>query len=1062
MNTKSKQALLNIKLRKENLAYNVKSFLDSNNGNDYNQLLQYYIEKNDNCLFVKSFNDILKKLAIGFSNNYQKSLFWFSLVVVNYKEKINEFISHKNDFERYVLIGNYAEAENELDYIDSNISCSLWSLKNRILLFNLKKDNVTEKIDLLNLDESIKTFALLYSDYINEKKDFNQYIKTININSTHLENKLADFFIYYFGAKKTIENTKLTNIFSLASSLSIIDIFILIKEILHEYVYNDNDINKYFYKSISILNSLEDDEIHTLFFYIENIDFKPLDITTTALEQFKNEQYMELISNIIYSVKNNKIIPSYLYLASMAGAIMDYNFDELEDSLLKEILLNLKNIIVGDTTNIFHNSIMQLINVFRKIKWFSLEIPILEIFNIYTGNTNISIGKRCYYNDDLIVYNELIFGKIVPVFPEAVIRFKEDDSVDIEKLFLGKTNSVYEIAKNYINYYLALRKKDYYKAKKELCNIILKHEFAVFRFDPRILKDDIVKDIEIRDEINIYNLMLIYKINELSEYRETALRNLFYEYEIKYPLDIANVDLDENIKNYFLGEICTIDSLPSLYMIFKNANDVENYRIEICKYLINNNPNERTKYSNEISYILKEQEIRNLKHTVDASKLCVNTLEIKQNLYEQIRGLVNKFHNTSMNEFDFVEYDCPYATITNYNTMKVMAPTRIVLIDKMYTLFGKEFCFGTGGLDTYLSTRVRHGTFQNTITKIIKENYLYDTDNNFFKPLIEKNLVSNEIKSRIVNFSSTVNSYIENLTNVVFKVFIESYIDGALFNYNFTNDDLFYISQYMSKYAVNDANEFLTMISDCIVDKTNMYLRIIRDIVLEELKENIIKELEILGAEVKSLCKNNATYNNISDKISRCHTSIQTQIDDIKKWFFLSKSIPMDNYDWEQLINVLFNTLKQQFDEFEILTVNKNVKSKSKLKGETFVHFYDILLILFTNAITHSEFENINDLNISLNIEETENQIIIAIKNNISSIANHDRIESEAKRINKIYKNKDYFTMNSRKEGGMGLIKIMDILFCVMGIGEEYKIDYKNNEFEVAINIKKDGVLFDK
>ncbi|MCM1115287.1 MAG: hypothetical protein NC397_07315 [Clostridium sp.] len=1061
MNSKSKQAILNIKLKKGNLGYNVKSFLDSNNGDDYNQLVQHFVEKYDNCLFMKSFNDILQKTSISFSNNPQKSLLWFSLIVVNYKEKINEFILHKNNFERYVLIGNYDKAQKELDYIENNISCSLWSLKNKILLFNLKKENLSEMIDQLDLGESVKVFAQLYSDYINETKDFNQYIKIINANSSYLTNGLSDFFIYYFGAKKTIGNTNLTNIFTYASLLSIIDIFVLIKEIFHEYVSN-NIYNNYFYKSISILNDLDDDEIHTIFSYINNIDVEPSDATNEVINCFDTEQYIELITHVIYSVKNNKIIPSYLYLASMTGAIIDYDFHELENCLLKDILVNIKNIIFCDTINVLNNSLKQLINIFRKIKWFSLEIPILEIFNIYSGNTNINITERCYYNDDFIVYNELIFGETIPVFPESIIRFKEDDSVNIEKLFQGRTKPVFEIAKNYINYYLSLRKKDFLIAKKELCNIILNYEFAIFRFNPCELKDDIVNDIEVKDEINIYNLILIYKIKELSEYRETALRNIFYEYEIKYPLDINSVDLDENIKNYFLGEICTIDALSALYMIFQNANEVENYRIKICKYLINNHTDESSKYSNEISHILKEQEIRNLKQTVDSSKLCVNTLEIKQKLYEQIRNLVNEFYNTSKTEYEFVEYDCPYATVTNYNTMNVMAPARWVLIDKMYTLFAKEFCFGIGGLDTYLSTRVRHGTFQNTITKVIKENYLYDTDNNFFKPLIEKNLVSNEIKSRIADFSNKVDSYIEYLTNVVFKVFIESFIDGAQFNYNFTYDDLLYFSQYMSKYIVNDANEFSSMISDCIVDKTNTYLGIIRDIVLEELKENLIKELETLGTDVKCLCKNDTVYTNISDKISRCCTNIQTQIDDIKKWFFLSKSIPMDNYDWEQLINVLFNTLKQQFDKFQVLTVKRDIKSKSKLKGETFVHFYDILLILFTNAIIHSEFDNIKDLNVSLNIEESDSQIVITVGNNISNIADHDKIESEVKRLNNIYNNKDYFTMNSRKEGGMGLIKIMDILFCVMNVGEDYKIHYKREEFEVSITIKKEGVLFDK
>ena len=106
--------------------------------------------------------------------------------------------------------------------------------------------------------------------------------------------------------------------------------------------------------------------------------------------------------------------------------------------------------------------------------------------------------------------------------------------------------------------------------------------------------------------------------------------------------------------------------------------------------------------------------------------------------------------------------------------------------------------------------------------------------------------------------------------------------------------------------------------------------------------------MEQLNNDLKSCCSNNE-HSKISDKISKCKTDIQIKIEEIKNWFYLSESMPMENYPFEKLINVLNKTLRQQFDDFNDINVNIQNDITEEFQGETFIYLYDIFLILISS-----------------------------------------------------------------------------------------------------------------
>ncbi len=1068
MNSKCKQSMLNIMLGKGKIPYNVNAFLSSSNGKEYETvaeilLTKKYFAETQKSLFPKKYDAISTEAITGFADNLYKTVYWYSLIISKNSNFINDFIEHKGIFELNFLNGNFEEAEKELNYIENNICVSLWSLKNRVMLINYQENDSQKYIEELGLSGNSKAFAYLFSNLTDINCRVDLYNKNLQKNLERLDDDFKPFVLYYLSSVIDFTEKDYYNILKSSSTYSIIDIFILIKSILHTQLENNNS-NKLLKQSITLLNSsIVDSELNFIANYNqEDVCVSPF--TSELIESFSEGNYEKVQGIFVDKVKQ---VEDYnfpkLNLVAMACKL-SVVCEELSqnNNLIKTIISLMGKVIYNENLVDFKQSLIKLRTIAGILKWFNIDIPMHIFCNFYNGTHYFddNIIRKSFSKDDYEIYNRMVSCELIPIFPEAIKQFENcNNSEDIKKLFTANDNMIFKSTCNYLLFNVAINNHNYDEAIELLCHDLANAESSVYKYNIENISQYVRDNVEIRDKVNVYDAILVCILNSLRDLKEVAIRNMLDEYNISEPLKIVDFAIDKKIIFYFLREICDIETLTSLYLLFENTNEVENYRIKICKYLLQNDDKNKQVYSQEISDILKEQEVRNLKQAVESSKLSVDYAIVENDVYDNINILVNKYFSTPSDKKEIVSYDNVIASITDSKSWNVMAYSRDVVLSEIFYEYAKEFCFGAKGLDTYLSTRIRHGTFQNTITKVFVENNLYTIDNNFFNSLISKNYISKEIKKIVDEFRENANKYIETLTNYTFKVFIENDIPNAIFNYNMHYEDLDYIDLYQQTYEVSSTNDFINMISKCVILKTNRYLQYIRECVLEILKQHLIKELENLKIHAKEYCQSDIGFSSISDKISKCKTSLQNEIDNIKNWFFLSDSIPMNNYDWDKLIKVLNKTLAQQFNDFASVNMNCVINSDAEILGKTFVHFYDVLQILFTNAIVHSKFSDLSMLNIECDIKEDNDFITICVKNNISEHANIEHINTAVKRINDIFEKKEYINLNTHQEGGMGLIKTLDLLFEVLSIGVNFNVSFDEDIYCVTIQIKKVGVV---
>ena len=1073
MNKKSTIARINILKRTGNFFNNLKMCINTHSDEELLSLLNFLMNNSypisRDSFFPKSYNDTLIYKATGTSTNLIKLMHWCVNIQNYFKDDIANFLKHKQSFDFYVLSGDYDAAENTLAEIEQTICFSYWSLKNRMLIANLKNYDIEEYINNLSIEDNKKAYAYLFAQFTSEACDTGVYQKNIkHIMSTLKSESFASCFKYLYTSTGSYTEKDFIAILEHCNAYSIIDSYLAIKFVAHciEISNQDNKSIKNVLQTLS--TSIIDDELTTLITLSTKAPISCTDKCNLLLKHFLQQDFEYILTNKSNHIKTlNDCSLAKINIYSVALALCENTEVEFlnENSMIDKIILLISELLLCKSDFSFRNGIQKLNNYARILKWFDISNPIACFVANLKGekpNRNSIIAKS-YCIDDLFLYKEFAEHRVTPLFFESLIYYQENnfDYTDIVHEFSNTTNRLQTISLLYILYYQALEKKDFKYALEIFCKSVSKYQGLVYRYEPSQLYSFVYDNITIHEQNTIGEVIFCFLVEQLKDFRTTTFKNFLDENRIMKPLEIISHKLDKDIMFYFLRELCSIKNMSTLYLAFNNSVDVENHRIEICKFLLENDKQNKNLYSNEISNIVKEQEARKLKATIDSSKLSIDYSYIREKLFDEFTELQKKYYATRPNASEIVGYDSVVATSNQYVKWHFYANSREVILENMFKKYSSEFCFGIKGLDTFLSTRVRHGTFQNTINKVFVQNNLSNTDNNFFKPMFSKGWISEDVTSIVKNFNAELNDLILELTNTKFKVYIENFINGAIFDYNITIEDIAIISiSILKSHHQLTVIDFIDIIENCIVRKTNNYLAEIRNITLEKLKNDILCLLERFSSDIKPYCVSNNGLSKINDKIVSCQTDVQNRIDEIKNWFYLTESEPMGNFSFDELISVLNKTLQQQFDDFGKINFEIINNVTSDFTGETFVYLYDVLQILFSNAIIHSKHDNLEDLNISLTLEKsTLDKVCLSLQNNYSINVDKNRVDKSVEKINTIYKMKEYKNVDTHREGGMGQIKVLDILFNILGIGLDFVVSCTDSLYKVQITMTERGVI---
>lgn len=1004
-----------------------KSVLTSINSKDNNYIVKlisdFFSRRTEKNISVQKYHDTLNKYLTKTADN---------------NVKVIEYFNFKLNFPNYPNYENY-----------------------EIILF--------PELNFSIIDRYIAYIQV--SKYIVSKETKSEEILS-SIKST---TKLASSFI------KDASLQRLNTFFSPHSKIQMDSKSILILKIFDEYT-SGNYNNAFTLASSHIKNNPDSFELYEI--YVKSLIRLNANYTSPVNERsIANEICVNMYNILMKGDKSQESFSSLKKIVTILGNTSfnnqlysflqenNDNFNDMNFKVFKELNSTIYN---PRFSNNFDDHEVGLKYIKELKKAFNSNSSTLEFYsNFYNASisTHNTMVNSAFYSEQRINHYNAKLYKIHQKYDEAIILYETlitNDLSDVPGYLLE------EIIFDLFNCYLSINLLD--KALDLFILYYFKNELLINRLNLLML----IKLIESTNDKTYYRTIEVTVLYYYYYSKKNEIGKIYGAYAnfmtingMKKPSEIELFYKNYNIESviYFLNNICVPEILDSS-IYFNDVDEVENERVQICQLLSKINSSNTDPYLAEISAISKNATLRKRLREVDESKIHVDVPGIiklagsqiaeSYSRYKEIAKFTGdeKFRVIDLLEsiqsfigedvdFYFVETDSKGFYKTT-KSQQFMAYKELFIEIRDHFISSNEY-----GLDSYLSIKIRHGTFLNHIRSVFKTENLITEKNKITNNYIENHYwlekliyfeesTKTQLSELLNQFSKAVDDIITTASSKWLQINTEDKNTEGLFNYIYSDNEI-YKSMSRNK-SINNTLEIIHSICGELWRRTDLNLTTVRNKLSTELKFMLLDELKKLESELKLLLEDNITGTDLLFRnITKCGTDLQNQIEKVKKWFNITENKTVIDYS----IHELFDTcllINNTIYPYNGIKVKPKINSYSSFKGATFTYFVDIISILFENVIKYAE-----DREVELEVNEDNEVLYMYFSNVISETVIKD-YGSYCQKLEEIKENINNATNleQIRKEGGSGFYKIVKIL--------KYDLNVQNSDL-VINHFKSENIL---
>jgi hypothetical protein len=657
-------------------------------------------------------------------------------------------------------------------------------------------------------------------------------------------------------------------------------------------------------------------------------------------------------------------------------------------------------------------------------------------------------------------YLKLYEAEVLQAKSQYQEAYEAYEHIKHNKLFEKDIKLLYNYEEIYYNQFVCLiEQEDFIGAVELAVSILIENQNLSYKFKSAKLIDTFVSGEfgEFKSVLQIPIYLNFYQAKTEDIY--IALDNFLCELDISFPHQLKEfVDkFDGKELAYLLQNICKQEVFSSSYY-YSNQEALDNERIEVCLLLAEINSVNKKDYFQEISEITRGILIRKGIRQIDESKIYVDVSGIRKSSDKDLRETFHRYlelasfpmeqiAKLAQEETVLVPYfsnavaranskgsDDSEIQIASYSRFNVFKDMYLKIRDKF--IASNEF-----GLDTYLSTRIRHGTLLGHIRHVFEKYYLVtkkDSSTGTYLPNEywhnELNLYSYEgIDTRVDEilggFSSRVDTLADNLKNIQIQVSTERKITNGLFNYAYEEYDL--LDMFTNKYgSVADYDLFFDAIVDELWVKTEKNLLNVRQNISNKFKNDVLELLGELRDSINTLNSENKyhDYGPVIRNIVRCQTDITVELERISSWFQRTNSSSINEFDVSVPLDASMQVVRRIYPVYKNLTADVKNTSVTVFEGEVFSQFADMMQILLENIIKHSNLpEELLDVHIEL-ADQDAHKLSLKIKNNINAVDDLENIRTKISSLDSLFSNQISDDI-IRTEKGSGYPKLKKILY---------------------------------
>lgn len=534
--------------------------------------------------------------------------------------------------------------------------------------------------------------------------------------------------------------------------------------------------------------------------------------------------------------------------------------------------------------------------------------------------------------------------------------------------------------------------------------------------------------------------------------------------------DIDKLELDSFIEKYslkttivFLEKISTIDTLK-YSTDFGSISDVEQVRVNILKKLMVIAPDNKLMYEKELNKIYRITSVRKVLKEVDEGRLYIDIDKLKEIQVKKFSDEFLRFKEIeTFSESETIigfnpsnTKDWDYALNQNqeepetYNSADYLALKSIYLESRNNFLYSKEY-----GLDSCLSTRIRHGALKNHLRSVFEKLDLVTSkfkdrykDNELWGAQLVSCLdINYQVQSVLKEFSKKIDDYTIYIVDHLIQIQTEKRRDkeNGLFAF-FTNDEILFDFYNKNKHLFDSVESTINLILTSLTQHTLIEIQTMishhfSDVILKKYQEIIDQTIrQLRNLNLPSQCQ-------LLPYLIKSNTDIQNELKNVSNWFYLNTTSSTTLLSIETVVDATVELTNQ-------INPNYPIKPKIKFNCEEFGVYSSLLFvfnILFNNIIQHSHL-SAEEIDIKIDFDTIDEKYIrMSVSNNIAQNYN---FSSNLEKLATIKENwNDHSNIErSNKEGESGFDKIKRmLLYETHSKSDRFDYEFKNNLMSIHL-----------
>lgn len=631
---------------------------------------------------------------------------------------------------------------------------------------------------------------------------------------------------------------------------------------------------------------------------------------------------------------------------------------------------------------------------------------------------------------------------------------------------------------------------DYLNAIRLFVDCFFENEYLF----ERLLGGNYIKiPMRVRDntiEADLYYVVFVHLLNRNDYSRQIRAYNNYLELNhfatIFDALKAFEKDVNR-LNTFFFYSICSIALLKRDVSLCERNITPEDARLKILGTLYRISPLKQ--YSTEINNISTFEVMRDNLNSINKSRINVDVDKILQQHREQWQETYQKYLKLSRSSHKFIGIDfseqeaniqfnklAESLNIQIKNSPQISQET--LVLRSILEQILEECLFSTQyGLETYLSSRIRHGYCRGQLTSFLRELHLVslrdkDDDSYHVNPFWDGEFTTDkrvllQVKNVLSDFTALIEKKIDEICKEWLRIKYKDNSNG-MFDYSTLTDICIVACQ---REPVEEFSIFYNRIVSLFWAKTNVLLKEIQERITGELQSFYINAIEELEKQLRTIVINPESKNSMNKLLSYCNVSKAKVIVALEQFkdVFSANNAHYNNFTMKDLSASCKRVIQRLYADSTDVVWKMDADDTLLFHGKYFVSFVDILCILLNNSLTHSGFGQMSDLKIDITAtqatEQEKSELIniisafhsghqhimrLKVKNNLSIKINESQLEQHLTDIFSDIRKEQLDRKLVQGEGGSGLHKLCKTIDY--NIEVPYYIGYEINNHTISLS----------